>query len=186
MKRSKILICLVLLVVLAVASVVMLPYIKRTLYPLKYEQQVTKYSQEYNVPETLVYAIICTESSFDSEATSNVGARGLMQLMPDTFGWIANKLDEPFDESKITDPETNIKYGTYYLSYLYQRFGDWETVMAAYNAGPNKVSSWLSDSKYSDDNISLKEIPYEETRDYVNRVSKAEKQYKEIYYSKED
>lgn len=182
-KRNKIIICILLLVALSVAAVLLLPYIRRTQYPRQYNELVEKYSAEFDVPEPLIYAIIYNESDFDREAISNAGAKGLMQLMPDTFDWVAERLGETTSADNITDAETNIKYGTYYLSYLYNRFEDWKTVIAAYNAGPNKVADWLLDSRYSEDNKTLKSIPIEETKNYVNRVSQVQTQYEEIYYN---
>ncbi len=181
-KRSRILIGIIALVIFAVAAILIIPYIKKDLYPREYSEYVTLYSKEYNVPEPLIYAVIHSESNFNEDAVSSAGAVGLMQLMPDTFQWIAKRIDMDLENSDITDPETNIKCGTYYLGYLYQRFENWETCLAAYNAGPNKVSNWLSDSRYSDDEKSLKNIPITETRNYVNRVSAAEKEYVKLYY----
>ncbi len=185
-KRGRILIGIIALIIFAVAAIMIIPYIKKNLYPREYSEYVTLYSKEYNVPEPLIYAVIHTESNFNKDAVSSAGAMGLMQLMPDTFEWIVKRIDADFENLDITDPETNIKCGTYYLNYLYQRFENWETSIAAYNAGPNKVANWLSDSRYSDDEKSLKNIPITETYNYVNRVSSAEKEYIKLYYKGED
>ncbi len=185
-KSGRILMGILGLVILAVSAVLIVPYIKKDLYPREYSEYVTLYSKEFDVPEPLVYAVIHSESGFEKDAVSSVGAMGLMQLMPDTFQWIAERLDDVPDTSNITDPETNIKYGIYYLSYLYQRFENWETVAAAYNAGPNKVAAWLTDSRYSDDKTTLKNIPITETYNYVNRIFAAEKEYITLYYKGED
>ncbi|MBE6692035.1 MAG: lytic transglycosylase domain-containing protein [Ruminococcaceae bacterium] len=185
-KRSRILIGIIALVIFAVAAIKIIPYIKKDLYPREYSEYVTLYSKEYNVPEHLIYAVIHSESGFDKDAVSSVGAMGLMQLMPDTFQWIAKRIDVDFENLDITDPETNIKCGTYYLNYLYQRFENWQTCLAAYNAGPNKVANWLLDSRYSDDGKSLKNIPITETYNYVNRVFSAEKEYIKLYYKGDD
>ena len=91
----------------------------KTLYPLKYEDYVEVYAKQNNLSPSFVYAVIECESSFDNEAVSYIGATGLMQIMPDTFKWIAEKLGEVYSEGLLYDPETNIRYGTYYLSYLY-------------------------------------------------------------------
>ena len=82
----------------------------------------------------------------------------------------------------ITDPEVNIGYGCLYLRSLYDRFGDWELAVAAYNAGPNRVAGWLADSRYSPDGKRLDKIPYDETENYVNRVFSAKEQYEKLYY----
>ena len=184
-KSAKLVACLLALVLLAAAAFFALPYIKKMIYPIDFGEYIEIYSAEFNLPQELVCAVIYTESRFDKDAESAVGAKGLMQLMPDTFGWIAKKLGEENVEFKIFDPETNIKYGTYYLSYLYERFENWETVVAAYNAGPNKVSEWLKDEKYSKDGQRLVKIPFSETENYVNRVLSAEKEYKDIYFKGE-
>ncbi len=173
---------LIVLVALAVSAVCLVDVIRQQLYPREYSELVTKYAKEYDVPEALVYAVICTESDFDPNAVSHVGAQGLMQLMPDTMDWLSRLLDEDAPTGEITDPETNIKYGTYYLRHLYDRFSSWDTAIAAYNAGHGKVGAWLKDTRYSENGTDLKNIPYEETRNYVNKVSEAYNIYTELYY----
>ena len=154
--------------------------------PEEYVPFVEQYADEFGVPVDLVYAVIKTESGFDSSAVSRKGAIGLMQMMPATFEWLTDDiLREYLGIGMLYDPETNIKYGTYYLSRLYNRFGDWDTALAAYNGGEGNVSEWLKDKKYSDDGIRLKtdKIPdeFSETKNYVKKVNKALKKYKELY-----
>ncbi len=186
MKRNtRLFLCLLALVVLATAALIAVPYIRQQFYPREYSELVSKYCGEFNVPEPLAYAVIQTESDFDPDAASHVGAKGLMQLMPDTMDWLSRLLGEDKPTGDITDPETNIKYGVYYLRHLYDRFDDWDTALAAYNAGHGRVTSWLSDSRYSDDGKILKEIPFEETYNYVNKVNASRKQYEEIYYGED-
>lgn len=175
-------VCTILLVIFAVVAVGVLPLLEQKLYPKKYEAFVEKYAEEFDVPEALVYAVIHTESNFDASAVSSAGANGLMQLIPETMTWLSKKLGEKEPTGHILDPETNIKYGTCYLRYLYDKFGDWNTALAAYNAGHGRVSGWLEDESYTDDGISLKKIPIEETSNYVNKVSHAWERYKDIYY----
>lgn len=119
---------------------------------------------------SLVLAVIRQESNFNPNATSRVGARGLMQIMPETGDEIAKmmKRTDPFD---LYDKSTNLAFGTYYLRYLLKRFdGVRSTALAAYNAGPTVVRSWLNDPSYSEDGRTLKAIPYKETRNYVKNV----------------
>ena len=154
--------------------------------PDEYAEFVEKYAQEYSVSEELVWAVIKTESGFDSSAVSNKGAIGLMQMMPSTFEWLTNDiLRDHHNSGMLYDPETNIRYGTYYLSRLYSRFGDWDTAIAAYNGGEGNVSEWLADLRYSDDGKKLKieNIPdeFSETENYVKKVNKAFRKYKELY-----
>ncbi len=150
-------------------------------YPRNYSDYVTEYSEKYNVPEYIVYAVIHTESSFIERAVSNQGAVGLMQITADTFNWLISKTEDDYEASKLYDPEINIKYGTLYLSLLYNEFSDWETAYAAYNAGRTRVSQWLNDSSVSSDG-KLVNIPIEETASYVKKVVSAAKNYERIYY----
>ncbi len=156
---------------------------ERREYPMNYSDYVTKYASEYGVPEHVVYAVIKTESDFQSGAVSDAGAVGLMQLMPDTFNWLYTLTRENHDTGMLYDPETNIKYGTYYLSYLYLTYGDWDTVFAAYNAGMGNVDSWLGEKKNEDGAKKLQEIPFEETRKHIEKVRKADEVYVRLYYS---
>ena len=150
--------------------------------PREYAEYVEVYAEAYGVPEGLVYAVIRTESSFDSGAVSPVGAVGLMQLMPSTFEWLTDdKLFEHLESGMLYDPETNIKYGTYCLSFLYDRYGDWELALAAYNGGLGNVDEWLEDDKYADGEGGLKRIPFKETRQFVARVTDAWEMYERLY-----
>jgi soluble lytic murein transglycosylase len=152
--------------------------------PEAYAEHVKRYSREFGVPENLIWAIIKTESGFDSSAESDVGAVGLMQLMPSTFDEITNyRLKDGFDIGMRYDPATNIRYGTYYISYLYTRYGNWDTALAAYNAGLGNVDDWLSNPQYTDLETKggLKDIPFTETRNYVKKVNKALSMYEKLY-----
>ena len=149
-------------------------------YEIAYSQQVKEASIEFGVPEELIYAVIRTESSFKPEAISSAGAIGLMQLMPDTYSWIAMRLGEVENQDLISDVTVNIRYGTYYLSFLMERFEDEAAIYAAYNAGYTRVKGWLADSRYSADGKHLDVIPYAETSAYVERVSVAREKYKEL------
>lgn len=154
-------------------------------YPIKYEEYVEKYSAEFNVDKYLVYAVIKTESGFRQDAVSNVGARGLMQIMEDTFNWIKFKLDD--EDSVYYDmynPEKNIRYGCWLLGYLYEEFGNVEAVAAAYHAGRGNVNNWLSDRRYSLDGEHLDKIPIQDTEHYVNKITKAMDMYLRLYNKK--
>lgn len=183
---QKAVVVLILIAVFATVAILCVDDIERIFYKREFTEYVTKYSTEFDVPEALIYAIIRTESSFDPNARSGVGAIGLMQLMPDTLDWLSRLLDEDAPTGEITDPETNIKYGTYYLRHLYDRFGSWDTAIAAYNAGHGRVANWLKNPEYSDDGVELKSIPIEETKNYVNKVKGNYNTYKKLYYDNED
>lgn len=147
---------------------------------LIYEDYVTASSEEFTVDKSIIYAVIYCESGFDAEASSKVGAFGLMQMMPATFEEMQGYLKESHDTEALFDPEISIRYGTYYLSRLYRTFGDWETVFAAYNAGPTIVLKWLKDESYAKDG-KLVHIPYPETANYVEKVKGMVEIYKEYY-----
>lgn len=153
-------------------------------YPQRYAAQVSQSAAEFGVEEALVYAVIRTESGFRPEVESHAGAVGLMQLMPSTFEWLQNKHDGEviYQSSALTDPSVNIRYGTYFLSILLERYGDLRTVSAAYNAGTTTVDGWLSDAGYSADGRTLTRIPYEETSGYADKVAGAYEMYRKLYY----
>ena len=160
-------------------------------YPTSYEEYVLKYSREYNVEPEFVYAVIKTESSFDENAVSNVGARGLMQLMEDAYSWVRYRLGEEgeynFDE--MFDPEKNIKYGTYYLSYLLDKYdGSIELSAAAYHCGLGLVDSWIEDGTIDPKNFKIEQIPKEndQTSHYVSKITKAYDAYKSILKEEKD
>lgn len=154
----------------------------KSIYPLKYTDIVEKNAEEFSLAPSLVYAIIHTESHFDSEAVSRVGAKGLMQLMDDTFEWVQKKLPgEPAPLSQIFEPSVNVRSGCKVMQILLKQFDGLETALAAYNAGSGNVSKWLKNPQYSTDGVTLKEIPITETKNYVERVLKAQKRYQTLY-----
>ncbi len=156
--------------------------IDRVRYPQGYSEYVTKYAAEYGVPEYVIYAVIRVESNYKSNAVSNKGAVGLMQMTPETFDWVSMLMKVTADQGMLYDPETNIRYGTYLLSYFYMRYNRWDTAFAAYNAGMSCVDGWLLESEYTEDG-KLVNIPYKETKQYVKRVNDAMEVYKRLYYS---
>lgn len=157
-------------------------YFIRETHPIKYNVYVERYAREYNVDKVLLYAVIKTESGYDSGAVSNVGARGLMQIMEETFDWIKFRLgDEETEYIDMFDPETNIQYGAFLLGFLYEEFGNVEATMAAYHAGRGNVNKWLDDPQYSSDGIHLDTIPIPDTAHYVSKIKKAMDTYEKLY-----
>lgn len=152
-------------------------------YPLRYQQVVDECAAQYGLHPSLVYAVIRTESGFDPKAVSPAKARGLMQLTKDTFEWAQRRVPYTGDaeEDALFDPQTNIRYGVLVLHLLGEQFEDEDTILAAYNAGMGNVSRWLADAAYSDDGVTLREIPYPETRNYVQRVRDAQAMYRKLY-----
>ena len=181
-KKIGISICVVFILLLAVgfgfAHDFVMSTAQKHIYYRKYESAVSRYSAEFGVSEALVYAVIKTESNFDPSARSRVGASGLMQLTPETFIDVAERLagDDP-SGLDINDPETNIRYGILYLSWLFEIFESEKAVIAAYNAGPGRVLQWVKDDP------ELSSIPIGETRIYVAKVQKAKAAYTRLYYS---
>lgn len=154
------------------------------IYPQKYEQQVRHASIEFGVEEPLIYAVIRTESGFRPEVESAAGASGLMQLMPSTFDWLQESLNGGivYGSDSLSDPDINIRYGTYLLSILLKQYEVRDTAVAAYNAGTSTVDGWLQDKSLSPDGKTLTSIPYEETFAYVQKVGEAYETYKKLYY----
>lgn len=154
---------------------------EKRVYSLSYGELIEKYAGQYDLDPYLVAAVIHVESGNCPDAVSGVGAVGLMQVMPSTGAWIAGKLNIEFEEEDLKDPETNIEMGCWYLRFLFDRFAEKDTVIAAYNAGHNRIAQWLADERYSEDGDNLFHIPYEETRNYVERVQRAYDKYKRLY-----
>lgn len=176
------LIAIVTVVVLCIAIYYSRDYILRTIYPLKYTDIVNKYSQEYDVECAVLYAIIKSESDFKPDAVSSIGAVGLMQITEETFDWIKYKLEDTesvYDD--MYDPDKNIKYGAYLISFHINRFGSLENALCAYHAGMGALDSWLANEKYSNDGKTLLKIPYKDTAHYVKTVQKAYDKYKDLY-----
>ena len=179
--RDKLIFVIILVasLILGVVANAVIDAVYRLVYPEEYHQLVTKYAEEYSVPEELVFAIIKVESNFDPDTVSSADARGLMQMLPSTYRWLCSKLGEEYDESNLFDPEINIKYGTYYLQYLYSRFGSWEKVIIAYNWGEGNFSEFLQNEGYTEGDYDS--IPVGETRNYVKKVMHHWEKYKELY-----
>lgn len=140
-------------------------------FPRPYEADVERASKEHKTPKALIYAVMRQESAFRPAVVSPAGAVGLMQLMPETARQIGKHLGRPDPSLALRLPSENISYGAYYLSHLLDHFsGNLVFAVAAYNAGPNAVKSWLTTKKKPPLDIFAAQIPFEETRNYVYRV----------------
>ena len=150
-------------------------------YPLKYTALVELAAERWDIPQSVIYGVIHTESGFDENALSHAGAIGLMQMTDDTYDWIYFLRREecpPHDTMGI--PAYNIDAGAFLLSWLYKQYGRWDTVYAAYNAGYARVNKWLEDPAISENGV-LVNIPINETAQYVKRCTEAEEIYREVY-----
>lgn len=155
----------------------------RAAYPRDYAAMIEEQSERQGLDPMLLYAVVRCESSFRADAVSSIGARGLMQLTEETFDWVRWRLGEEevtvYDDA--FDPETNLRYGAYLLSYLLEKFGGEETALAAYHAGAGIVGRWLSEGEYSADGKTLDHIPYGDTAQYVPRVLRTKEIYTRLY-----
>ena len=170
---------LILALVLGVVANAVIDTIYRWVFPEKYHSIVNKYAEQHSVPEQLVFAIIKVESNFDPSVVSSAGAMGLMQMLPSTYEWLTTKLGDNYSKDDLYDPETNIRYGTYYLQYLYSRFGTWEKAIIAYNWGEGNFSEFLNNEGYTEGDYDS--IPVTETKNYVKKVMHHWEKYKELY-----
>lgn len=139
-------------------------------FDLQYDGYITQYCNEQNVSKDLVYGIIKAESNFDKNALSNKGAVGLMQLMPDTAVFVAQK--QNITNFDLTDPKDNVQLGICYIAYLQQKFNSQKDVVCAYNAGENKVKQWIKNGQ---------DIPFKETKNYLKKVERNIKIFNALY-----
>lgn len=152
-------------------------------YPQPHRDTVFSVTCEYKVDPYLVFAIIRAESKYQTGAESPKGARGLMQIMPETACWIAEQQGiTDFNPDELHNPEVNIRFGCWYLASLNEEFaGRIPLVVAAYNAGRGKVREWIINDIWDGNEGELERIPFKETGQYVNNVLKNYKAYQAIY-----
>ena len=141
-------------------------------FPLQYADQIHSHANTVNLEPALVFGLIRQESMLDPKAMSAVGARGLMQIMPETGKEIAHDLNTQWQSAdSLFVPDINIWYGTYYFKRLLNQFnGHFALAIAAYNAGPNRVNKWLSADRPLPVDVWIETIPFKETRKYVISV----------------
>ena len=156
---------------------------RKYLYPYDYQDTINFYADRYEVDRNLVASVILAESKFRQDATSVHGARGLMQIMPETASWIATQIeDDSFSVDKLYNVNMNIKYGTWYLSELQTEFeGNEVLALAAYNAGRGNVYEWMEKYHWDINFKDYTKIPFPETREYVKRVLENKKHYNKLY-----
>jgi soluble lytic murein transglycosylase len=168
----------ILLIVAVAASFVYLrngepTWFQRMRYPLEYEQIVRGHARNYQLDPALLAAVIYQESKFRADAKSDAGAIGLMQLQPETAKGIAIRTGgSRFQTSDLYNPEINVRYGSWYLRHLLNKYSDEKTALAAYNAGQSNVDEWRAEGKG---------IQFAETRAYVDRVAHLKGVYRDAY-----
>lgn len=143
-------------------------------YSLPYREEVIRQCEKNHLDAELVFSVIYSESRFRADAVSGAGARGLMQIMPDTGAWIADHMGiENYQAERLFEPELNLAMGTWYMSWLEQQFDrEPAQVLAAYNAGPGNVKKWIDAEIWDGTQQKLEDIPFYETRNYVQRILK--------------
>ena len=169
-----------LLLLLALGQV---PIFQKIIYPYPHRIVIEKYASLYGVDPLLVVSVIREESKFLPQSESHKGAIGLMQIMPSTAQSIAKSLgDKNYNDQELLNPEKNIQYGTWYLASLKKEFANNTTlILAAYNGGRGHVNEWIKNDQINLKQLRQQDIPFEETRQYVERVLKSYQIYSKLY-----
>ncbi|UVI28480.1 lytic transglycosylase domain-containing protein [Paenibacillus spongiae] len=179
-KRVFLVLVLALLVVLFFNS----EWISRWMYPIHYKDDIRISADNYKLEPQLLAAVIRTETNYEPGKESKKGAVGIMQIMPDTADWIVEKsgFDGVTRDSLKHRADLGIEMGAWYLNWLNKQFkGNQVAVIAAYNAGPGAVKRWMTEGKWDGELSTISDIPYGETRHYVQRVHYYYKKYKKLY-----
>jgi soluble lytic murein transglycosylase len=184
--RRRLLLALALAGVVGLAAVIIAPEIDKAVrevtLPLRHEDIIRQQAREKKLDPALIAAVIFAESKF-RDRTSPTGAKGLMQIQPETARFIARLSGaRTFQVGDLGTPQINIQYGSYYLRYLLDRYGGNRVLaVAAYNAGDARVDSWIVRAGRGGKSFETRDIPFPETRAYVDRVIQAENDYRTSY-----
>ena len=172
-------ILLIFAAVLAVTLFKVLPEIvKSRIYREEYTAEIERYSALFNVDPSLVYSVIKVESNFDPSAKSDAGAIGLMQIIEESFDWVAWRLGrEDLRFEDMYTPEYSIMFGCYMLGFLMDRYNSVELAAAAYHSGMGTVDSWIESGRVDPDNVDIESIEGSSTRHYVGKIMRAYKNY---------
>jgi soluble lytic murein transglycosylase-like protein len=162
----------------AVPAEVLLAY-----YPLDYREQILTSARETDLPAHLIAGIIRQESAFDPRATSPVGARGLMQLMPGTAREVSRKVGVAYRPERLYDPEVSVRLGSTYFRELLDRFdGNVELALAGYNGGPSRIRRlWRESGPDAQLDDFLETLYLDESRNYVKRILVLADSYRQLY-----
>jgi soluble lytic murein transglycosylase len=150
--------------------------------PLHHEDIIRQQASEKHLDPALIAAVIYQETKFRPR-TSAAGAKGLMQILPDTAQFIAHKSGGTrFELADLANPQVNIAYGAWYLRYLSDKYaGNKVLVVAAYNAGEKNVDDWVQKAGGPDKFDAARDIPFPETQNYVSSVLDHQKRYRHTY-----
>jgi soluble lytic murein transglycosylase len=174
--------------VVVVGVVLAMPLFRRAVneftLPLSYSDVIREQAAEKHLDPALIAAVIYAETKFDAR-TSSAGAVGLMQILPQTAEFLARRSGgTTFRVSDLSEPDVNIAYGSYYLRYLLDEYGgDKMLALAAYNGGEANVDRWIANARRHGHALTIQEIPFPETRDYVIKVLQEQRNYQRTYPS---
>jgi soluble lytic murein transglycosylase len=174
------------LVVAGVGALLLLPLgekaVREVTLPLRHEDIIRQQAKDKHLDAALIAGVIYAETKFRARRSS-AGAEGLMQITPATARFIAHRSGGvAFRASDLGDAQINIQYGAYYLRYLLDRYGGNETLaLAAYNGGEGNVDRWLVRASKDERQFAPDDIPFPETRAYVDRVQQARADYRDTY-----
>lgn len=182
-KTARVLLLAAVLLAVVAAAAILPDKAMRAIYPVKYWDYVSEYSEQNGLDPYLVLAVIKVESNFNPDAISPKQARGLMQISEKTGQWGAKSLKlKDYSTESLYDPGKNIAIGCWYLGVLNKQYGGQsDLVLAAYNGGSGNVSEWLKDRNYSSTGKSLDKIPFKETENYLKRVKDCYSVYIRLY-----
>jgi soluble lytic murein transglycosylase len=152
-----------------------------TAYAMPFKTSIRRWSTQAGVDPMLVAGLIRQESAFEREAHSNRNAMGLMQLEPKTARLLAHESRILYSEDRLFDPDYNVRLGAMYLAGLRKQFGSVESALAAYNAGEDRVTEWTAGQTYREPAEFVDSIPFTETREYVEIVSRNAEIYHRLY-----
>lgn len=185
-KFTKLIITLIAIALLAVILFKVLDiqtFVLKKIYKQEYSEYVNKYAEEYNIDSMWIYAIIKVESNFNKDATSNSGAKGLMQLMDSTAVEMAKKVGiKDFNSEMLFEPEVNIQLGAKYFDELLAKYNEnYYLAIAAYNGGIGNVDDWLNSGIINANGSDIENIPYKETNMYVRKTINSYSRYTKLY-----
>jgi soluble lytic murein transglycosylase len=184
--RRRSLLTFVVVIVSIVGIVLAMPLFRKAVneftLPLTNQDVIRQQAAEKHLDPALIAAVIYAETKFDPR-TSSAGAQGLMQILPQTALFLARRSGATtFTTADLATPEVNIAYGSYYLRYLLDHYGgDKMLALAAYNGGEANVDRWVADARRQGHRLTIPEIPFPETRAYVERVLAAQRAYRRTY-----
>jgi soluble lytic murein transglycosylase len=176
-----VLVAIIAVLVAGYTGSLVVPWLSAKAYPLRYEGEISAAATTYGIDPYLLAGVSRTESGFRPTVKSQDGATGLMQLLPKTAKWVTTL--DAWKGSKspvLTDPQDSLDLGACYLSYLEHRFDQRIAVLAAYNAGPNAVAGWIQKAG-GEDAFTAADIPYGETKQFVQRVDHWEGIFKKVH-----